>query len=88
VSKQRNRAEQGLRARQRVHQPWPSFLDYENDDDFYDWYTGEIIPSPEEIIWAEVELIEKRHGWTDIEPEQSDDMEWRLPSIDEILAGQ
>jgi hypothetical protein len=44
-----------------MHQPWPYFLDYENDDDFYDWYTGEVMPSPEEIIWKEIEIVEIRH---------------------------
>jgi hypothetical protein len=40
--------------------PWPSFLSYEDDDDFYSWYTGESMPSPEEITSREMEVIEMR----------------------------
>ena len=55
-----NRNEQALVARQRVHHPWPSFLDYDSDDDFYDWYSGEVVPSPEFIFTQEMKLIDKR----------------------------
>lgn len=40
--------------------PWPSFLNYENDDDFFSWYSGESVPSPEEIAARELEVIEMR----------------------------
>ncbi len=50
----------GRRAANRMYQPWPTFLNYENDDDFYDWYTGEYIPSPEQIYIGELEIIEMR----------------------------
>lgn len=40
--------------------PWPSFLNYEDDEDFFSWYTGESMPSPEEIAARELEVIEMR----------------------------
>lgn len=55
-----NRKKQAYRARQRIHKPWPSFLDYNNDDDFFEWYSGEVMPSPERITAEELGLIDKR----------------------------
>lgn len=43
-----------------MHKPWPSFLDYNNDDDFFEWYSGERMPSPERIWVEELGIIDKR----------------------------
>lgn len=45
---------------QRKFLPWPSFLSYEDDDDFFAWYSGEHLPSPDEVVLLEMEIIEAR----------------------------
>lgn len=81
MSRSNKRNEAGLVARQRVHQPWPSHLDYESDDDFYDWYTGEYLPTEEEIFLKCIEILDAKL-WPEmpVECDGGDDWEFTNPS--------
>jgi hypothetical protein len=60
IGRKAQEQKRALAAAKRIHQPWPSYLDYENDEDFWDWYTGQHLPSPEEIFLLEMKLIDRR----------------------------
>lgn len=61
---------------QRKFQPWPSFLCYEDDDDFFAWYSGECVPSPDEIILREIEIIEARPEPIEISEDDDVSFNW------------
>lgn len=83
------RNEAGLVARQRVHLPWPNHLDYENDNDFYEWYTGEYLPTQDEILWACIEILDSK-PWpeTPVECDGGDDWELITPSDISLLSNR
>lgn len=86
-AKRNSRSEAGLIARQRVHLPWPSHLNYESDDDFYDWYSGEHLPTPDEILWGCIEILDNKL-WPEmpVECDGGDDWEYMVPSDISLLS--
>ena len=86
-AKRNSRSEAGLIARQRVHLPWPSHLNYESDDDFYDWYSGEHLPTPDEILWGCIEILDNKL-WPEmpVECDGGDDWEFTNPSDISLLS--